>query len=314
MTTELDEMQFEILPTEEAPSGTPFGIGFDVSVDDGGFDPGSAAWIVQDGQSPTRGNTQFGRDMLSGPTWSWALHTDMADTAGALRALRAHERAWRGREVADSPTQVLPLRYCMGGETKRVYGRPRAWSGPPSNLILGGFVPITADFKCVDEYTYSDTLSSKTIVATVVAGNDAGSSQGGFVFPVTFPVATLPPIIGGSGANQGAFTVGGDAPMSPIVRITGPAVAPSIVVDSQVLFSLDVSLAAGEWVEVDTRPWHLTVLKNGTASLAGNLGRRQWLSDMTISPGNHIMELTGHSGSSGARATVSWRDTYDSSL
>ena len=96
---DLDDFQFEILPDEESAEGFGFGIHLDVSIDDGGFDPGSAEWVVQDGQNPLTGTTLFGRDVLLGETWAWNAHVNRQDTAEALATLRALRQAWRPRQT-----------------------------------------------------------------------------------------------------------------------------------------------------------------------------------------------------------------------
>lgn len=296
----LNEMQFEILPSEAAASGLTFGIGQDVSVDDGGFDPGSTDWSTQDGQSPTRGTTNFGRDVMLGPTWAWSMHVNREDTSGALETLGRIATAWRGREIADTPGAVLPIRYRMGDRVRRVYGRPRKFAAPPTNRILSGFVPIQTDFKCVDAFTYDDEISSAVIPANV------SNTKTGFLFPLVFPTTALAPE-----SREGAVTVLGDASAYPVIRFEGPISNPFLQSEDWKL-SLKLTLGPTDYVEVDTRPWHMTALKNGTTSVAGALGRRQWLSDVKLEPGNQSLAFGGSASSGGATCTVSWRNTYNS--
>lgn len=303
----LDEMQFEILPTADAADGgVGFGIDLDVSVDDAGFDPGTDEWVTQDGQNPTRGTTAFGRDILTGPTWAWGLHVNKQDVPGALAALGRIRTAWRGRAIADKPGEVLAIRYRMGDRVRRVYGRPRRFSSPPDNKILNGYVPITADFKCVDAFTYDDEENTVILTASVIGGDTGG----GFTFPVTFPVTTLPPT---STDKAGAIVVGGDEAAYPVVRFNGPTTKPWLSVDDGAWrIDLNISLTAGEYAVVDTRAWRLSALKNGVEGIGGKLGRRQWLSDMKLEPGQHNLSFGGQAVSGGANCTVSWRNTHNS--
>lgn len=296
----LNEMQFEILASEESSEGVGFGIGLDISVDDGGFDPGANEWGVQDTVSPTRGHTQFGRDYLTGPTWAWSLHTNRSDVPEAVESLGVLSTAWRGWEIIDTPGAVLPIRYRLADRVRRVYGRPRRFSAPPSNRIISGLVPITCDFKCVDAFTYDDEESSVSLSANV------SQKSTGFTFPVIFPTTTAPPE-----SREGRAFIGGDAPAYPVIRIDGPISKPFLSTDDWRL-DLDISLAAGEYAVVDTRPWKLTALKNGTQSVAGKLGRRQWLGDMKLRPGNRSLSFGGSSSTGGATCTVSWRNTHNS--
>lgn len=160
---DLKEMWFElILPSQE--DGYAFGAGNEVSVDaEGGFDPGEDSWETEDTTNPRTGGTAFGREVLEGPTWSFALHVDQATVREAKDALGRIRSQWRAAEVRDDPGAVTTLRYCMGKEHRRVYGRPRRFASPPDNKILGGYVPIVADFKCATPYTYDDVESVEVL-------------------------------------------------------------------------------------------------------------------------------------------------------
>lgn len=183
MATVLDDHQFELLPSETADSGAAFGIGLAVSCNADGFDPGSADWLVQDQDDPFSGVTRFGRDVRKGPTWTWALHVNKQDEEGALDALADLAEAWAPEDLDGG--DVLVMRYKVGGRVRRVYGRPRRFSSPPDNKILGGMIPVTADFKLLDPHYYDDSPQTITV-------GTAYTSVGGFVFPVTFPALTLP--------------------------------------------------------------------------------------------------------------------------
>lgn len=302
---DLQEMQFEILPTADAvEGGVGFGIDLDITVEDSGFDPGTLDWVNQDGQNPNRGTTYFGVDIPTAPTWAWDLSTDCEDVPTAKAALAKLSTAWRGRQVASTPGAVLAMRYRMGDEVRRVYGRPRRFAAPPSNRILTGYVPITADFRCVDELTYSDVEDSALLQAATTQ-----ASSGGMTFPVIFPVVTLPP----SESDQaGAIFVGGDAPTYPVLRFNGPITSPYLDVANEWHIDLDVALTASDYVDIDLRPWALTVLLNGSTSVAGKLGTRQWLSDMAFTPGTHSLTYGGLASSGGATCAIRWRSAYDS--
>lgn len=299
MLTELKDMQFEILDSEDASSGVAFGIGRNVSIDDEGFDPGDNAWVTQDSVNPIQGYTMFGRDVNAGRTWGFQMHTDKDDEHEALAALAEIATAWRGREYATTPGAVTALRYRLAGRTRRVYGRPRRFAAPPTNLIMSGLVPITADFSVVDDLHYDDELSSAQL-------SWSQDSDGGFVLPTTLPIQTIP------GSNRaGLVTVLGDAPTYAVIRFEGPITDP-YVTNGDWTVSLDMSISEGDYVEVDTRPWKMTALRNGRASVAGKLGRRQWLTDVRLKPGNQELRFGGATSSGGATCTVSWRSAWNS--
>lgn len=296
--TALSEMQFELLPSEDsAVDGYAFGIGRDVSIDDGGFDPGEFNFAVQDGVNPTRGTTLFGRDTPQAKEWVWTAHTDQDDTATALAALAAFTAAWRAREIARVPSAVTTMRYHLAGRTRRVYGRPRRLSAPPSNRILGGLVPITASFKTADDLHYADTVTTAQAVWSA-------TDDGGFNLPDIMPLHSLP-----AGTGEGTLTNGGDAPTYPIIRFDGPVANPVFLTDDWAL-GLNLGLAVGDFVVIDTRPWHLTAVRNGTENVVGKLNRRQFFSNAVLEPGVTNFAFDGLSSAGGATCTVSWRDAF----
>jgi hypothetical protein len=297
--TDLRDMQFEILPKEDKLlGGYPFGIGLDVSVNDGGWVPGESEWSVQDTVSQTRGTTLFGRDIQTAGTWSWALHTDQEEEDSALRVAGEFRSAWGAPARGHwEPGEVTTLRYRLSGRTRRIYGRPRRFSQAPSNLMISGNIPLNADFKLADYRTYDDDLSS-----TVISW--AADGSGGMKFPLTFPIHSLP-----SGTDQGSILVGGNAPTYPVITFNGPVTTPTLVTDGWKL-TLDTSIPSGLSVTLDLRPWHLTVIRSDGISLAGKLGRKQWLEDMFFSPGGHDIAFRGASSAGGASCLVSWRNAW----
>lgn len=161
--TKLAEKQFEILPTEDAHDGFVFGIGASVSVNDEGFDPGENTWITQDGENTRRGVVGFGRDVAGAREWIWESHVDQIDAESAVKTLESFSSAWSPSELVRKPGEVTALRYRVAGRDRRVYGRPRRFAAPPTNLIDSGFVPVTHDFQLVDTHTYDDIESNVEI-------------------------------------------------------------------------------------------------------------------------------------------------------
>lgn len=299
------DFNFELLPSLDAQDGTPFGIGQDVSLDDGGFAPGSTDWADQDSIDPMSGVTMFGRDSLTGPTWNWQLHVNRSSTAEALETLRSFQSAWRAWHIRDVPGAVIPLRYQLDGEKRRIYGRPRRFEAPPTNTILGGHIPVSVDFKCVDGFVYDDTMQEVVLQEGLDLENPGVDSGGGFVFPVTFPAVTLAPT-----RQQTQRVVGGDAPAYPIVRFNGPVANPTLRARDWTL-SLDYVIPDGQYVEIDTRPWVSTVLLNGVLSIAGKLGRRQRMHKVFFSPGLFQAKYTGV-GNGTSTCSIRWAPTYHS--
>jgi hypothetical protein len=304
--TTLSDYQFEVLSSEGATDGVVFGIGSASGIDmtDGGFIPGDDDWTNDDNEDALNGGTRFGRDRLKGPVHGFDLFTNVDDEDGALAALSSFKTAWRALSVRQSPSDVIPVRYRINGRERRFYGRPRRFSAPPTNLIQGGFIPITTDFQAADAFFYDDAAQSVSLTL-----HNVGTSEGGFIFPVIFPVTALP-----VGTSEQQLVVGGDAPAYPVIRVNGPVTNPVITTDSWTL-ALDISLGALDYVIIDTRPWKRTVLKNGNQNAAGSLStnRRLYLSDVVLEEGSvPQIQFSGSSASGAPTCTVSWRNTYNS--
>jgi hypothetical protein len=299
---------FELLPSLDATDGAAFGIGLAVSLDDNGFAPGSTDWAVQDGENSQNGTTAFGRDRLLGPVWNWQLHVNRDNEERALETLRSFRTAWHALQIRSTPGAVLPLRYQLNGERRRIYGRPRRFEAPPDNKIMSGYVPVSVDFKCVDGFIYADQMQSVSMLLGADIEAEGVDSGGGFVFPVIFPVVTLPPT-----QRQTQVEVVGDAPSYPIIRFTansGALANPGFVTDDWRL-DLNFTIPSGSYIEVDTRPWVNTALLNGAGSVAGHIGHRQRMSKMFFNPGRLEGRFVGSSGGT-ATCTVSWADTFNS--
>ncbi len=302
MTTTLADHQFEILPNRWASEGFVFGIGAEVSVDDNGFDPGDIEWLTQDTQNTRRGSRAFGRDVRGAKTWTWSSHVNRTSEEEALDTLDRFSAAWSPADMALTPGEVTVLRYQTGGRARRVYGRPRRFSAPPSNLILGGYVPVTHDFECVDSFTYDDAIS------TVLIPYSTPAPPGGFVLPISIPFPTA----SRQGNAEEQIVVGGNTRAYPAVRFNGPWTNPSIDTGAWTL-SWNGTIPEGGWVEIDCRPWRLTTLWKSGASAVAGLPARTWLEDCWFAPGDRpILKLGGFNANGNTSALVGWRNTWTS--
>lgn len=299
---------FELLPDVTATDGAAFGIGLGIALDAEGFAPGSTDWATQDSENSQNGTTAFGRDRLLGPVWNWQLHANGETEAEALAHTRAFRAAWHWLRGRDTPGAVTALRFQLEGEQRRIYGRPRRFEAPPDNKILGGYIPISVDFKCVDGFIYDDVMQSVAMQLGEDLEDEGIDTGGGFVFPLTFPVVTLPPT-----RRQTQVEVGGDAPAYPIIRFfaqVGALANPGFITDDWRI-DLDYTIPVGQYVEIDTRPWAMTVLLNGNTSIAGHIGRRQRMSKMRLEPGRFEGRFVG-SSSGVATCSIQWARTFNS--
>lgn len=299
MTTVLKDHQFELLPSEDADAGISFGIHLPVSCNADGFDSGTRSWLTQDQQDPYSGSVRTGRDVLSPAPWTWNLHVNRDSEENALASMQELATAWLGRSVTSTPNAVAVIRYRVGGRYRRVYGRPRRWSAPPDNRLLSGLVPVTASFDIIDPLYYEDAPESMSMGL-------AYESEGGFVFPVVFPVITLP-----GGYSPGEAFVGGSLETYPIIRFNGPVVNPQFFNNDWSL-SLNATILDGQYIEVDTRPWKRTVLRSTGASVAGALGPRTRLRDIVLKPGHQSFGFRGNSAEGNGSATIKWYPAHGS--
>ncbi len=136
----------------------------------------------------------------------------------------------------------------------------------------------------------------------------ASSNQGGFIFPLTFPVNTLPP---GKSSEPAYAVVGGTAKTYPVIRFDGPWEDPILKTDNWEL-ALNGTLGSGQYVEIDTRPWSMSVLLNGDTPASGMLRRRTWFEDLFLRPGATKLEVGGYSVLGNARCTVRWHSAFNS--
>lgn len=123
----------------------------------------------------------------------------------------------------------------------------------------------------------------------------------GITFPITFPLDTGTAIASNPLLT---LTVGGSAPVSPLMFIYGPSVAPKLVCETGEQFSMPgLNLLSGQIVQIDMAAG--TVLLDGspTASLFSTV-------DWTVStfwrwfPGVHVVNYVASTG----RMGVFWRD------
>lgn len=302
--SDIQDFQFELLPSLDAVDGQVFGIHADISMDDGGFHPGATEWASTSSVSSANGTTQFGRDNLLGPVWAWDLHVNRAEVEEAVETLGSFVTAWRALHIRKTTGAMLPLRYKLADRVRRVYGRPGLVEGSPNNLILSGYAPVTCDFSCVDGFTYDDLASSITLT---LGTEEGGGTTGGLVFPTVLPAA---PIIGTEQVGQ--IEVGGDAPAYAVYTLNGPWTNPSVYTDDWILSFPEYEIPAGQYIEIDTRPWANTVLLNGVSGIGGRLGRRQKLSDAVLQPGDFEVRVGGHSSTGAATCQITWRNTWNS--
>ncbi|NEA53600.1 hypothetical protein G3I60_05365 [Streptomyces sp. SID13666] len=292
-------------PGSDFTFGT-FGTGFYLlepyEITYGTINEGEAALPREDG-------VRLGQDFRSTSTITFEVGVDSVDDAhdGAgrhsanLGAVSAMAQAWRADAVRRRFAAPAVLRTMQGGRARLFYGRPRKFGATGSRLTRQGYTPVVAEFVCADDAAYDDV--EQTIRVDVVP-----PPHRGLIGPLKTPLSMV-----GAGATRlpGQIQVSGTLPTWPVVTFYGPISQPACEVLGRWNVGLDLTLSAGERVTIDPRPWARTVLRNGTASVAGSLTRSSpRLADLRLPLGRQDAILRGADGTGTAYMTVAWRGAY----
>jgi hypothetical protein len=278
--TALNDHQFELLDAG-AGSGLVFGYGCTIALDEDGFLPAGDDYEDQDQNDPYRGIVRQGRDVRTPQPWGFNLYVDVKDTpeedgtdeSVALEAMSTVRKAWAA-PVSRQANGPCILRYKIAGRVRRIFGRPGKLAISVNNRILGGYIPITTEFRPLSAYTYDDVASTHSLAE--------GS---------TF-----------------AATIGGELEAWPILTFNGPLTNPSFITDDWTL-ALTCDIADGDSVVVDLRPWSLgvTLTSDGT-QVPDYLDPTIRLSNLSFEPGDLNLSLDADSGT--GTCDVEWSNTY----
>ncbi|WP_030372347.1 hypothetical protein [Streptomyces rimosus] len=273
---------------------------YEITYSDG--DPGDVPLPREDG-------IRFGQDTRGHATITFEIGVDTVDKApnqlgrhGAnLDAVSAMLQAWDAEAVRQRFATPAVLRTVQGGRARLFYGRPRKPAPAGSRLTRQGYTPVVATFVCQDNIAYDD-------VEQRVRVDLVPPPHRGLVGPLTTPLT----MTGQSSARPiSDVDVGGTKPTWPVITIYGPISQPVCEVVGRWKASLNLTLAAGERVVIDPRPWARTVLRNGNANAAGWLYRGSpRLADMRLPVGRQDLVLRGIDATGSAYMTVAWRNAY----
>ncbi|MGH3878071.1 MAG: hypothetical protein ACRDSK_13660 [Actinophytocola sp.] len=197
------------------------------------------------------------------------------------------------RAVGEAVAEV-ELRFAIAGSEFLMYGRPRL-ADPDLTLIASNTTIVSAAFVALDPLIYAGT-------ETVVGPIGLPTQTSGLTVPFTVPFMVTGTVVGGSGVLQNL----GTAETGLLLRIDGPVIEPSVTLQRadgviQTL-SFDLTLAAGQWLDVDTT--QKTALLNGTAS-------RYPSGDWPVLPkGTHTIRWTAADYNATAALTVRFRSAW----
>ena len=130
----------------------------------------------------------------------------------------------------------------------------------------------------------------------------AASGGSGWTTPFVFPLTSTR-----ESDHSQFITVRGTTATWPTITIHGPVVNPKVRVGDRLL-DLRATLAYDESVVIDARPWARTVTRGG-ASLAGSL-RGTRLGELSLTPGQHEVTISGVDPTGTASVTFAWRAAY----
>jgi hypothetical protein len=302
MATVLLEDQHEVINEDESVS-LVFGtadtgyLTTTYPVINGGDDrSGDVGRVREDGLS-------LGEDYKGGKTVSFevsVLTDGEADpTLAGSDALATFEAVWRNQKFRNSSTAYAVLRSVVGGRTRRAYGRPRRYDEVVGNLTKKGVTPVVCDFLVPDGTWYDDLEDSQAFSITP-------PSTSGLVAPLVTPLTTTTISV-----NAVGMTVGGKLPTWPVITIHGPVINPMLRFNDDLTVGMNVTLAAGESITVDPRPWRRVVLRNDGANLAGSL---TWetppMRRMKLDPGVYDVSMSGVDATGTSWCSVTWRSAY----
>jgi hypothetical protein len=185
---------------------------------------------------------------------------------------------------------------------KRLYGRWRRVEALSMAQAVYGWIPLTLDFAAMDPRWHADDSQSLPLPL------DISDDSEGFKAPVVAPITT-----GVSNPNErpGWVLNEGDVAAWPMVRIDGPVTNPRVwVVETGRYLELQITLGAGEWIDIDTRPGARWVLRNGSGNAASAMTSGSRMDLFRIPPGKSEIRWTASDYTNTCRLTLSWRDAY----
>ncbi|MFH8483610.1 hypothetical protein [Streptomyces sp. NPDC018055] len=198
---------------------------------------------------------------------------------------------------------TMPFRLKRPGRpVKRLYGRLRM-EEPEYAQVIHGFVPLDLEFIATDPTFYADEETTTEIPLGWLTG-------GGFRAPVVAPIfvqsGTTAADRPGWAHNQGT----GHA--WPVIRITGPVANVSVIhsTSGRRLDFPTLNLAAGQWVEIDTRPGYRTVTRENGGNASTLLSTASRIDLFSLPPGPSEFRWTGFDNTNTSRLRLTWRDAY----
>jgi hypothetical protein len=262
-------------------------------------DFGSPDLRSDDADLPRRDGRAFGHDYRGGRTVSLELGVVGADEAETRELLATLSSAWRADAIRSTPGEVASLTMTQGGRSRIVYGRPRRFSIVEDDITQGA-ASVVCDFETVDDVYYDAT--QRTDVLPVSA-----SASGGISGALSGNLSTL-----ALSSRDGFIDNLGNVETWPVITITGPVARPVVELVGEWALTFDLTIASGQTLTVDTRPWKRSALL-GSGSVAGKLTRSSArISAAKVPTGRRAIRFRGVSSNGASIMTFRTRDAYSS--
>lgn len=182
-----------------------------------------------------------------------------------------------------------------GGAKRFMNMRPRRRNVPVNLDFYYGLPMVALEFVATDPRIY-DSTNSLAITALPSGG-------GGLLFPAVPPLTFVASSFTGDvdADNQGTF------PVSPVLRIDGPVLNPTVEnATAGKTIQLDIDVADGDYLLVDTELRQ--VLLNGTASRYSSLrATSQW---WELAPGVNTIRFRSDTNTEDAVLTVAFNSAW----
>ncbi|KPC73465.1 hypothetical protein ADL27_52065 [Streptomyces sp. NRRL F-6602] len=225
------------------------------------------------------------------------------DPAAAQDMVAALQAVTDAADVRLVGGQGMPLRIKRPGRpVKRLTVRARRLD-PEDRQIIHGYMPLDLEFLAHDPGFYADEESVTELPLGWLTG-------GGFAAPVVAPIFVQDGTVAAD--RPGWVTNEGTADAWPIFRVFGPCANVTIlhVATGRTLALPTLTLAAGRWIELDTRPGYRTVTWDNGGNASTYLSPASRIDLFALPPGASEMRWTAFDSTNTARLRVTWRDAY----
>ncbi|MCA1220247.1 phage tail domain-containing protein [Streptomyces sp. 8L] len=199
--------------------------------------------------------------------------------------------------------ETIPLRIKRPGRPVKVLNGRLRKVDPTYAQVIFGYVPLDIEFLATDPQFYGDEDQTVEIPLGWLSG-------GGFTAPVSAPIYVTSASVAAD--RPGWVVNGGDTSAYPVIRIAGPCSNVTVIhaESGRTLALPALSLTAGQWVELDSRPGRVSVLRENGGNAETYLSPASRLDLFTIPPGQSEMRWTANDPTNTSRLRLTWRDAY----